>query len=277
MLGNVFSPYYAWARRHDRGDPEHYCALNIALYGPDRTAWAMTERGRKRLQRSADELVIGPSGLAWEGDHLNIYIQEYGAPLPRPVRGVVRVYPEALPGQEIALDPAGRHRWWPIAPLARVEVEMDRPDLNWSGPGYLDSNGGDEPLEAAFRYWDWSRTRLGADAAVLYDVTRRDDSQLRLGLRFDPSGRMTPFEPPPRVALPRTFWWRIARGIQSEDPTQTRIQETLEDTPFYARSTIAARLCGEPVTAFHESLSLERFDTRWVQLLLPFRMPRLSG
>jgi len=27
----------------------------------------------------------------------------------------------------------------------------------------------------------------------------------------------------------------------------------------------------------HESLSLERFDSRWVQALLPFRMPRWRG
>jgi carotenoid 1,2-hydratase len=28
------------------------------------------------------------------------------------------------------------------------------------------------------------------------------------------------------------------------------------------------------VRAMHESLSLARFDSRWVQTLLPFRMPR---
>jgi carotenoid 1,2-hydratase len=28
------------------------------------------------------------------------------------------------------------------------------------------------------------------------------------------------------------------------------------------------------VTAVHESLSLDRFRSRWVQYLLPYRMPR---
>ena len=48
----------------------------------------------------------------------------------------------------------------------------------------------------------------------------------------------------------------------------------LEDTPFYARSLLATTLLGEPVTAVHESLSMLRFRQRWVQYLLPFRMPR---
>jgi carotenoid 1,2-hydratase len=40
---------------------------------------------------------------------------------------------------------------------------------------------------------------------------------------------------------------------------------------------VAARWSGHDVTAMHESLSLDRFDSRWVQTLLPFRMPRLKG
>jgi carotenoid 1,2-hydratase len=48
----------------------------------------------------------------------------------------------------------------------------------------------------------------------------------------------------------------------------------LEDTPFYARSNVAGRLLGENILAFHESLDLDRFDSRWVEVLLPFRMPR---
>ena len=241
MIGSVFSPYYAWARRHGRGDPEHYCALNVALYGPDRRAWAMTERGRARLSRSADTLAIGPSHLRWDGDTLVIDIAEVGAPIPRPIRGVVRVTPEVLTGQSFQIDSNARHHWWPIAPAARVEVAFRNPALDWSGPGYLDSNGGSEPLEAGFRDWDWSRMRLAdGSAAVLYDVLRRDDSRLRLGLRCDHQGRIERFEPAARTTLPRTRWWRIPRAIQSEDPTATRVLETLEDTPFYARSTIVS-------------------------------------
>jgi carotenoid 1,2-hydratase len=37
---------------------------------------------------------------------------------------------------------------------------------------------------------------------------------------------------------------------------------------------LSQRLLGEDVIAVHESLSLDRFRSRWVQALLPFRMPR---
>jgi hypothetical protein len=50
--------------------------------------------------------------------------------------------------------------------------------------------------------------------------------------------------------------------------------EPLENTPFYTRSVLATHLLGEPVTAMHESVYLDRFSTRWVQAMLPFRIPR---
>jgi carotenoid 1,2-hydratase len=37
---------------------------------------------------------------------------------------------------------------------------------------------------------------------------------------------------------------------------------------------LRSRLLGEDVTAVHESLSLDRFDTPWVQFMLPFKAPR---
>jgi carotenoid 1,2-hydratase len=53
------------------------------------------------------------------------------------------------------------------------------------------------------------------------------------------------------------------------------VAETLVDAPFYARSVLNMRIAGQPVTAMHESLSLDRFSAGWVQALLPFRMPRV--
>jgi len=55
------------------------------------------------------------------------------------------------------------------------------------------------------------------------------------------------------------------------------VLRTYEDTPFYARSLLATEHDGLPATAMHESLDLDRFASRWVQCLLPFRMPRLAG
>lgn len=236
----------------------------------------MTERGRGQLHRSADRLVIGPSQVRWDGSSLTVQIDERGAPLPKRVRGTVRVHPHAITDAPLDLDPAARHRWWPIAPASRVEVELDHPQLRWSGSGYLDSNQGDEPLEQGFRQWDWSRAKLRSGSAVLYDMTFIDGAQRSLALRFDEQGRAEHFQPPPRTPLKTTFWWRIPRATQTDPSSEARVLETLEDTPFYARSTVQAQLLGEPVTAVHESLSLARFKRLWVQLLLPFRMPRIA-
>ena len=276
QVGSCFSPYYARARRRGDSDPLNHNSLNVALYGECKR-WSMTERGRSALRRDASRLEIGPSSLSWDGTSLTIRIDEVTAPLPSRIRGTVRVFPRAVAGQPYRLDQAGRHFWAPIAPSAHVEVKLDRPSLNWSGSGYLDSNWGSEPLESAFQRWEWSRAILkDGGAAVLYDVTQRDGHRPPLGLRFAPNGGVEHFEAPPRVRLPNTAW-RVRRGTLV-DPQQTaRVTETLEDTPFYTRSVLETHLLGEPVTAMHESVCLDRFSTRWVQTLLPFRIPRVLG
>lgn len=188
------------------------------------------------------------------------------------VRGRVRIHPGFLTERAFALDAEGRHFWRPIAPIARVETEFESPALRWSGDGYLDTNFGDGPLEDAFASWTWSRARLERGAAVTYDVVRRNSDPLSLALRFDADGATELFTPPPERGLPKTLW-RIPRRARSEASVPA-VLETLEDTPFYARSVVKAQLLGERTTAIHESLSLDRFRSLWVQALLPFRMPR---
>jgi carotenoid 1,2-hydratase len=273
FVGSVFSPYYAWARRRAPADPQNHCALNVALYGrPGR--WAMTERGRGALGAEASALAIGLSSLRWDGNGLAIAIDEVTAPLPSRLRGTVRVRPAAMTGRVFTLDPGGRHRWWPIAPQARVEVALESPALRWSGPAYFDANDGDEPLEAAFSRWDWCGARLPDGAAVLYEVTHRDGGGQPIAIRVDASGAVHDIEPPPPAALAGTRWWRVPRGTRADPGSRPAVLQTLEDAPFYARSVIETRLLGRPVTAVHESLSLDRFRAPWVQALLPFRMPR---
>ncbi len=277
FVGSVFSPYYALARRRagaGAADPLDHCAINVAVYGAGHGRWAMTERGRSRVRRDASSLCIGPSTMRWDGDALVIEIAELTAPLPSRLKGVVRLHPAALVDRSFALDAAGRHRWRPVAPCARVEVELSHPALRWHGAGYLDSNTGERPLEADFSQWNWSRATLAdGRCAVLYDVARRGAPELSLALEFDRCGGVAAFEPPPPAGLPRTRW-RLDRSTRSDPAHGARVLRTLEGAPFYARSLIESHLLGEPVTAVHESLSLARFDTRWCQLMLPFRMPR---
>ncbi len=240
----------------------------------------MTERGRKQLSRSASELNIGPSRVAWDGDSLRIDIDEIGVPLPRRVRGQVRVFPQALCRFVAPLDAAGRHRWGPIAPCARVEVELDSPGLRWSGPAYLDSNEGDEPVDRAFRAWDWSRASMrDGSTAVIYDVRPRDEPLASEGRviaqRFAADGSHSPFDAPSRRTLARSKWG-LGRTMRCDADTPAHVQETFEDTPFYVRSVISAGLLGERVTALHETLDVPRLTSLPVQLMLPCRMPRRS-
>ena len=233
----------------------------------------MTERGRRSLHRSDNHLIIGPSALHWDGNSLTIWIEEVTAPIPGRLSGMVRVTPSALTRRSFTLDKGGRHRWSPIAPAARVEVTMARPDLSWSGIGYLDSNEGDRPLERDFLEWDWLRAPTDDGALILYNAERRIGGHQDLALKIGRDGKVERFDPPPQAALPRTTWGMRPR-TRCDAHSQPLLRQRLEDAPFYNRSVIETRLRGERVHAVHESLNLDRFTAPWVQAMLPFRIPR---
>ena len=264
----MFSPYYAW---RGRKDPDNHCAINVALYGAD-GRWAMTERGRVWVRRSPDALVVGSSALAWDGKGLDIFIDERCAPLPRRLRGHVRLDAEGLNQKAFELATQGRHLWRPIAPLARVRAEFSAPRLRWNGHGYFDMNRGDEPLGDAFSTWSWSRARTASGARIFYDAVRRREAPLSLSLGFSEEGGVSDAACPPRASLSRSLW-RLPRFIRSDGPA--KVTRTLEDTPFYARTRVAHQLNGEAVTSMHESLDLNRFASPLVKAMLPFRMPRI--
>lgn len=245
----------------------------MSLNGPRGNAWAMTERGEQQVSRGTDHFQLGPSALHWDGDALVIDIDETSAPLPYPVRGQVRVYPEMIGTTGFCLDTAGKHRWHPVAPRARVEVTMARPGISWRGSGYFDSNFGEEPLEDGFIDWHWSRAHLRDDVAVLYEGRRIDGTPFELALRMDRQGNWRDVAPPPPAHLSRSGWL-IDRVTRADWGTAPIVTKTWIDAPFYARSALATRLFGERVQAVHESLDLRRFRTPVVQAMLPFRMPR---
>lgn len=273
-MGSVFSPYYAWARRGGRDtQPDDFCALNVALYSRDAKRWAMTERGAAHCHRDSQQFTIGPSQVRWDGHSLVIDIDEVGMPWPFRVKGQVRVHPERLFNFSTAIDQGGKHRWGPLAPRARVEVNMQHPQQQWQGWGYLDSNEGDEPVTESCHEWDWSRSPLrDGSTAVIYDLQgRAGQADQLIALRFTPLGEVLPFEPPPRQTLPLTLW-RIPRRMRSSGPV--KVTEQLEDTPFYQRALLHSELLGEQVLSFHESLLVPRLRSPIVQTMLPFRMPR---
>jgi carotenoid 1,2-hydratase len=237
----------------------------------------MTERGSGALAATPTTLRVGPSQLTWEDDTLVVDIDEWTVPWPSRLRGTVRVHAPRRWHHPVRLAEAGAHWWHPIAPVATIEVALRDPALHWRGTAYVDANRGDAPLEQAFRRWDWSRAhRSDGGAVVLYDVERRDATRGATALAFEPAGTVVPFDAPPPAALQRSGWG-IERGTRCDPGAVAKVQETLTDAPFYARSLVRTQLAGQPMLAMHESLSLDRFDTTWVQAMLPFRMPRRSA
>jgi carotenoid 1,2-hydratase len=267
----VFSPWYAWARRRGAARAIDHCAMNVALYGAGGKRWAMTERGAGAVHRSPRELAIGRSRMAWDGAALTIDVDEVTAPVPSRIRGHIRLIPSGLARHVVALDAACRHGWSPIAPRARVEVALSHPARAWQGDAYFDCNWGDRALEQDFANWTWARAPFDDGAAVIYDVARRDGTELEVALRYAADGGAAPFEAPSMVAMQRSFWG-LKRATRSEGAA--RVTQTLEDAPFYGRAVVDTRWLGRDLTAMHENLSLDRFDTPWMRLMLPFKAPR---
>lgn len=271
FIGGVFSPYYALARARGRGDPEHHVAMNVALTGtPNR--WAMTERGRAALDRSADAISIGRSAMRWRGTELHIVVDETTAPIPRRLLGEVVVRPRGRTPWAFRLDGAGRHRWHPLAPLCDIEVRFSQPGLAWSGTGYFDTNNGDEPLEAAFQSWDWTRYEVGNEARIAYDAIEQGGTSRPLSLTV--AGSLVSADAPVSYYALKRSMWGIPRRIPCDDGERGEILETMVDAPFYARTAIRSTIGGQSVCGVTESLVLSRVSNPLVRLMLPFKTPR---
>ncbi len=270
MLGNSFSPFYARERARRVANPLDFVTMNAAVYRGSRTRWALTEtRGAKRDSTS---LAIGRSTMRWSNGALVVELDEVGAPLPRAIKGRVVVHPEIVDAEPRVLDSAGAHLWWPIAPRARVEVDLVAPRVRFSGTGYLDSNAGEEPLERAFDSWDWSRV-TGADGTfVSYSTRRKDGTAQTLDLAFQRNGTSTRDGLVGRK-LGRTLWG-IELATRARPSDRVTVEQSLENTPFYARSELRVHNGNELMRGTHEALSLRRFDSSWVRWLLPFKMRR---
>ena len=111
----------------------------------------------KELQQSPHRLDIGPSTLRASDCGLEIDIQERATPFGQRVVGRVSLSFERATDQCFELDGVGEHLWWPIAPIAEIDVAMERPGLRWSGAAYIDSNYGSRPIETGFVSWNWCR------------------------------------------------------------------------------------------------------------------------
>lgn len=273
FIGSVFSPDYYRAQRLGPADPYEHCAVNVALYSDPTRSWAFTHYGRRAVSCAPDVLGIAGNRFVWTPQKLTCRIEERGAPWPVLLRGVVTLNTAEHGATQIPLTPDGRHMWQALIPCGRVAVEFERPSLRWEGTGYLDSNYGSAPLHQGFRRWSWLRAHGRQATRVVYDLTPRETPAVRYALKFA-SGRWQTLASPLRTALVPASSWRVAREVAADLDTQPSVVRTLEDAPFYARTMVRTTLEDEPLTAMHESLSLQRFQSSWVRSLLPLRIRR---
>lgn len=278
FIGSVFSPYYHWSGRRD---PDNHLAFNVALYGPDGHAWAMTERGRGALSRDRSRLQIGKSSISFDGTGFVIAFDETFLPwpgqriLPRRMRGQIELTPAFIGDKTYALDPEAQHIWQPVAPSGRVSLSCDGlVNRGWVGQGYHDMNFGSRPLEADFVGWDWARGETADGRPILlYDSILSRGANSRFGLTYSTSGEALEFDPPERQVLKRGFWG-VGGGIACDDNAKPALRTPYEDTPFYRRSLVETEIAGDRVLMMHETLDCRRLAMPLVRLMLPFRMPR---
>jgi carotenoid 1,2-hydratase len=209
--------------------------------------------------------------MSFNGESLTVDLDERSAPFRRAIKGKVVIDMPAHTDRCYALHSAGEHRWWPIAPTARVKVSLDAPSVSWEGSGYVDTNGGTVALEDTFTDWHWSRAEMGPEhCRIVYEAHARDGETCLMTLFGGPKTGMASEHSPPRRDLSGGPIWRVTRPARSHQGF--RVQKTLEDTPFYTRSHLHDA-SGNSV--MHESLDLDRFSAPWVQRLLPFRMRKI--
>ncbi len=265
MLGNVFSPRY---RAAGVVSPLPYSAFHVALGGAA-SRFALTETDA--VTRSPDSLSIGSSSLRWSGDELVAEFDELTA-FGRRVKGRIRLHIESLLSDDVRLDPEDLHRWTPLAPSLRAEVELSSPALRFRGHAYLDANEGDVRLESSLSRWSWSRLSLeDGRTLIAYDtVDRAEKSVARLFLAS--SSRLEERDPAELESVPMpTTLFRLSPSVRL-DPGGLRSSKTMQDSPFYARTLVRGHALGERVTGVHEWLDLERFANPWVQRMIPYRM-----
>lgn len=247
----------------------------MATYGP-KGRFTMTDRGRPALRQSADALEVGPSSMRWEGDRLIIEINEISSPpLISRVRGRIVLHPAAVFAQRRALTPDGRHHWQPIAPVARIEVDLS-PGHQWQGHGYFDANSGSAALEDDFDYWTWGRFPNRGGASCFYDARLRDGAEHQTALHFHPDGRMEEIAPPPVARLPRSLW-AVRRETRADAGYRPRQVLAMLDAPFYTRSAVRTRIDGRECVGVHEALDLRRFASPLLKPILAVRVPRRRG
>lgn len=270
FVGSVFSPYYHRAHSLYGAPADDHIALNVVLYGK-KTAWVFTEAEGFGPNRRHDVLHLRKSALRRVDDGYVIDIDERQVPGYVPLRGQMHFRFAASGGLPRALDEAGEHHWWPVAPISQVSVSLSTPKLSWSGRAYHDVNWGSRPLPEAFCRWSWLRA-LHPDGTLVYYApqgTQTHVARAPFATLYRRDGSRQEVSLPGAQPLPRSRW-----GLRPTCHGTQMVVEHLEDTPFYTRAKVQLPFEGHTLSAMHEYIDVQRLERRWVRHLLRFRMRR---
>lgn len=281
FVGSVFSPwYFSRISKGERPKPSEHCAVNVALTSKRTGAsrWIFTEYDRFDGELSRG-ITIGKSSLSKRTDgvyELSLEDRPPAYALPMGIKGRVRFTsdgPTAVPSTgPFVLDRDGAHRWAPVAPRCRVDVDLSAPNLRFSGDGYHDVNHGDEPLGAAFSRWHWARSHERDRTRIRYDRALRDGTRRVLDIESDRDGlRYVHRDDERAMKLAMGAWTLMEPAALHVDsgPALTNVRR-VESSPFYARYTARTQRAARG----REHLDLDRFALPSMQRMLPFRARR---
>ena len=273
FIGSVFSPWYKWSGRKK---PQNNVCLNIATYGK-KGRFAMTDRGDSALIQEAHKLTIGPSSLTWDQTEkkLVIEIDEISSlPFISKLKGTITLKPTGITDVELPLTKEGTHVWRPFAPTAEIDVDLNKPEWQWTGHGYFDANFGTRALEQDFDYWTWGRFPLKTGTSCFYDLELRNNEQYQFGFHFERDGIPSDITDAPKNKRFSRSLWGIRRETRCDKEYKPRQEKSLLDAPFYSRATVSTRIKGIKTIGVFEALDLRRFRNPLLMFMLAVRVPR---
>ena len=168
----------------------------------------------------------------------------------------------------------GTHVWRPFAPTAEIDVDLNKPEWQWTGHGYFDANFGTRALEQDFDYWTWGRFPLKTGTSCFYDLELRNNEQYQFGFHFESDGIPSDITDAPKNKRFSRSLWGIRRETRCDKEYKPRQEKSLLDAPFYSRATVSTRIKGIKTIGVFEALDLRRFRNPLLMFMLAVRVPR---
>ena len=212
----------------------------------------MTERGASPWRATPDQIRDRPERRGM-GRHVPHHPHRRGRRRRSPRGSAARCGCARRRSRERAfdLDAAGRHHWWPMAPVlpGRGRLERAGPALDAAAPISTPTTATSR-WRTPSRSWTWCRADLAARGGdpLRRDAPRRLPPEPVAALRRR-RRRAASIARRSRPPLPPDAGSAACRARLAATTAASQVVRTFEDTPFYARSLLSSTLCGEAVTA----------------------------